>query len=1820
MGAKIVFKIRRILQYWWKYRIQRGIRNDYPRWVRYTALFLIGAWVQLWLPAMMPQMSLAEQVPQTPCDNITNPLTPEEEAQARLAWAYFAKNYQPETGFTNSAGGYPSGSLWDIGNYLMALNSARWLNLIEQKEFDEKLNKFLTSMGKIELFENSLPNKVYHAATGQMVDYGNKPVEKGIGWSALDIGRILAALHVVRVCHPQYNDWIKGTLARWQIARSIKDGMLYGATVLPDKKTLLVQEGRLGYEEYAARGYELWGFKAPKAASWQPSKEVDIYGIKIPVDERDYQSTNANNYVVSESFILDGIEFGLDEKLADYAKKVLKIQELRYKKTGQLTAVTEDNIDRPPYFLYNTIYSNGVAWATINEKNEPYPDLRTISTKAAFGWRYLYPENPYTHKVFEAVKELKSPNGDGFVAGQYEVTKQPNKSLTGNTNGLILEILYYKAIGNQPLVKQTLGQKRPASAKIPKKPAVAPPPKPKPEVAPPRLNTQVAPPPPPPDTPPKPVFVPTLRRQPTVAQPDSANACTRIIAPLTAEEQIYAEDAWQYFVKNYQQKTGFMNSAGGYPSGSLWDMGNYLMALNSARSLNLIEQKEFDEKLNKFLTTFGKVQLFEDSLPNKVYHAGNAQMVDYGNKPVEKGIGWSALDIGRMLAAFHVIRSCQPQYAPWLKGIVDRWQVARSIQDGMLYGATVLPDKKTLLVQEGRLGYEEYATRGYELWGFKAPKAASLQPLKFVDIYGVKIPVDVRDYQTTNANNYVVSESYILDGIEFGLKGEIADYAARLLQVQERRYRSTGQLTAVTEDNIDKAPYFIYNTVYSNGVAWAAINEKNELYDDLRTISTKAAFGWRYLFPTNTYAKQVFDVVKDLRSPKNDGFFAGQYEKTKQPNKSLTANTNGLILEILHFKALGNQPLVNKYIAPISNNLPVIIATPIAPIESPVNNSPRENSPYREPTPSSCPALAKPLGVIDKRYAQAAWSYFSANTETSGLANDRTNIKGATLWGLGNYLMALHSARTLGVIDNKDFDVRVRNLLGTVAQLPLSMNELPHRGYNTWSLQPVDYGNNPTPDGTGWSGLDIGRMMTALHTIKNCYPGYTEAIDKIALDWSYLRIANNGLLNKANMVRDTRGRMVPRIEPETRLGYEEYAARAFQLWGFDMRQAAVGGTYTTVNVEGEAIPTQRNRPEIKEKALLYTVSTPFLLYGLEYGFDPKMRSLVTPMLKAEANRYQRTNLLTASATMLIEESPYVVHSTLVGKGEAWATLSDTGQSLPDSRIVSTATAFGWSALFPSNAYAKELRETVLDIYSRFTGFYEGFYEKTGKPTLSSSGTTNALILESLLYKVTGQEPLVRPQTTFNSAWWQAVRVGDSGKGLPRIAQPTVKFVTDQASSYWAAANDIATVPLTIPSTQAVIPTPVATPIIPAVVPTPVATPITQPVLLLAKSSDLPLISAEDRQIAHTAWQYFVRNRNAQTGLVSAVSDYPWTTLWDQGSVLMAIHSARQLGILSPEQFKSWMDTILNTLAKVPLPSTKLPNKAYSTQTAEMRKLNNSPDPQGQSGTSALDTARLMTALHIIKKHHLQYRDLVQKIVARWEIKSLVKEEWLAGVIFSKGKPYSTQEGRLGYEQYAAQGLKLWGIEAFNALHKTPIRRVKIEGVSLEVDQRDQKNSGAGNYLTNEPYLLWGLEMGWPDHVKPQVQALLDVQEKRFKRTGILTAVNEGSINQPPYFLYYSVYANGQEWTAITPSGKAYPDLHFISTKAAFGWSVLLPDNDYTNKLRSAIQNLAVPERGFYAGRYEKSKLGNNTVMDANTNAVILESLLYAAKGNTPLID
>ncbi|MGF1683606.1 DUF3131 domain-containing protein [Photobacterium minamisatsumaniensis] len=370
-------------------------------------------------------------------------LNEDEFVWANTAWTYFENNYQENTGLVNSVDGYPSTTMWDTASYLMGLLAAEKLNVISKSQFELRMEKALHTLARLPLIDGKLPNKAYNTQTLQMVDYANQPVENGIGWSAIDIGRILVPLNIMVWQYPQFNKHVNDVLNHWDVSVMIKDGYLYGSRPSNKEEGMeLVQEGRIGYEEYASKAMSLMGrdvFNAMKYIDYLEMVEID--GVDIPTDLRDPARFHAHNYVVSESYILDSLEFGADSVSKIFSHRVYKAQENRYNRTGILTAVSEDNVDEAPYFVYNTVFSDGKAWNAISDQGDDASHLKTLSTKAAFGWYALY-DTPYTDLLIDDAKALFSDD-KGWYSGRYESDGRVNKAVTANTNGIVLESLAY---------------------------------------------------------------------------------------------------------------------------------------------------------------------------------------------------------------------------------------------------------------------------------------------------------------------------------------------------------------------------------------------------------------------------------------------------------------------------------------------------------------------------------------------------------------------------------------------------------------------------------------------------------------------------------------------------------------------------------------------------------------------------------------------------------------------------------------------------------------------------------------------------------------------------------------------------------------------------------------------------------------------------------------------------------------------------------------------------------------------------------------------------------------------------------------------------------------------------------------------------------------------------------------------------------------------------------------------------------------------------------------------------------------------------------
>lgn len=371
-------------------------------------------------------------------------LSPADWEAARVAWRYFEQNYRPESGLVDSVAGFPSGTLWDQGSYLHALNAAEGIGLISGNVFEARAAALLNGLSRIALFEGKLPNKVYHSQTLAMVDYQNNAVEGGVGWSALDIARMLLALRVLEHRHPGFGPQVRAVISRWQLEEMAQRGELFGAA-RQGGGTVYQQEGRIGYEQYGARAAVLWGLDALEAAAASRIlKWEEVSGVEVAADRRVSSAFRAVTPALSEPYFLHGLEMGLSGETRVLASRIYEAQESRHQRTGQMTMVSEDNLDRAPYFVYSSVFSNGTPWAVVDEDGQQFPQMRTVSLKAAFAWDALY-RTEYTSSVRESLAGLATEGG--WAAGRYEATGEVNSALTLNTNAVVLEAMHYIARG-----------------------------------------------------------------------------------------------------------------------------------------------------------------------------------------------------------------------------------------------------------------------------------------------------------------------------------------------------------------------------------------------------------------------------------------------------------------------------------------------------------------------------------------------------------------------------------------------------------------------------------------------------------------------------------------------------------------------------------------------------------------------------------------------------------------------------------------------------------------------------------------------------------------------------------------------------------------------------------------------------------------------------------------------------------------------------------------------------------------------------------------------------------------------------------------------------------------------------------------------------------------------------------------------------------------------------------------------------------------------------------------------------------------------------
>ena len=360
-------------------------------------------------------------------------------SSARSAWAYMRRNYHASTGFVSATDQYPYVTMWDVGGILGAYLAARELGFITPEDYRARVSRVLRSLEAARLHDGAAFNRLYAAASGQMVGRDHRPTTRGYGWSATDLGRLLIWLKIVATHDAEHEAIARRIVARLDLSRILRDGYLRGEELTSRGRRRLFQEGRIGYEQYAAAGFALWGIRPERALDLHAnSTPLTVLGHPVLGDKR------GDDLLTSEPVVMLGLELGWPS--ADWerlARGVLAAQEERHRRTGVVTIVSEDAVPRPPaYFYYYLLHHNGQDFVVVTPSHEVVSlDVRWVSAKAAFAWHALFP-SAYTWLALETVKGAESPNA-GWTAGVYEhsLARVPSHNL--NTAAVILESAAY---------------------------------------------------------------------------------------------------------------------------------------------------------------------------------------------------------------------------------------------------------------------------------------------------------------------------------------------------------------------------------------------------------------------------------------------------------------------------------------------------------------------------------------------------------------------------------------------------------------------------------------------------------------------------------------------------------------------------------------------------------------------------------------------------------------------------------------------------------------------------------------------------------------------------------------------------------------------------------------------------------------------------------------------------------------------------------------------------------------------------------------------------------------------------------------------------------------------------------------------------------------------------------------------------------------------------------------------------------------------------------------------------------------------------------
>ena len=369
-----------------------------------------------------------------------------------------------------------------------------------------------------------------------------------------------------------------------------------------------------------------------------------------------------------------------------------------------------------------------------------------------------------------------------------------------------------------------------------------------------------------------------------------------------------ANIAWNFFKNTLDPINGlnpansqiFDGTVHNYPNITMWDFGSLLLANISANQIGIISKEEFHTRMSKALNFLETCELCNKKLPGESYDISTKKIED------NKRINFNSTDFGRLLTSMKILYNHHPEFNKQCDKIIKRFDIDSIIKNRKHYD--IYQGK---LIEESNFDYAQYASKGYQLWGFEVNESPPFYKRKINNIDDLMVFFD-----KLRKNVGIASEPSILRGIELGhteLSGELSNL---IFRAQQQRYEKKGIVTCVSEGALDREPWFVYQQYLINNnsdKSWPVIKQNHKKTNpNLRFVSSKGVFAWYALKENNPYSSFLYSFIKNKVSSPNRGWYSGVYENNNKINEVSDINTNAIILESIWYKIRGNKPLLEK--------------------------------------------------------------------------------------------------------------------------------------------------------------------------------------------------------------------------------------------------------------------------------------------------------------------------------------------------------------------------------------------------------------------------------------------------------------------------------------------------------------------------------------------------------------------------------------------------------------------------------------------------------------------------------------------------------------------------------------------------------------------------------------------------------------------------------------------------------------------------------------------------------------------------------------------